>query len=228
MPLSKLNNKEFQLFDDSQYAGAMPPPPPVTTEGGRIIDLRRRQASFVTPDAEWHRQSARRKAGFPDEQVEPPTVGGMRTVIHASQISTPPHQTTHPEAMYWGMQDETFDRKHADKVIFAANKENISDISRVRVSPYFHTYEVPEHLLSAERFGDDDMLSNDTSALFLRSDTPELWETLPAKRKDAADRNQVIRFTNHYESPGSTSYILPKALINTGKIRYVGTEQGTP
>jgi hypothetical protein len=224
-----LNDDEFKLFDDSQYEGTMPPPPPFTTEGGRTIDLRRRQASFVTPDADWHRRSDRRKAGYPDEQSDIPATEGMRRVVHVSKSVIAPHDIDHPNIEHHrsasqlpNLSDGQKDTLNfANDVVFLGDEDNEGHLRSGLGSgrDYTHIYEMPDNLTSTERFGDD---NSQLLNLYARSDQPELWEGTPAKRQDAVERNQVIRFTNAVEGVGSQSFIAPKSLIHSGDIKYLG------
>lgn len=151
-----------------------------------------------------------------------PTPNGpqFRRVVHLSENETPPHTVDHPWADVFGQG--MGDRAASNAVLFTADEVDTSDLVRKTGRRFAHTYEVPEELMSIERFGDDD-LTGAARTHFSRTDSPELWEGTPASRKDAVERNQVIRFTNHYELPGKNSYIMPKSLIQGGAIRYAGS-----
>jgi hypothetical protein len=152
---------------------------------------------------------------------------GYRVVTHVSGHERPPHEHVRDpnhKIMPYQLEGKNADRHvYSDDVVFAADesrtkavRRSFEDVGPSR--PYTHSYLVPEELFSQELFGDDD-----GARVFARSDEPQLWEGLDSTRKDAVENQRVVRFVNAIEDAGHNSYILPKELIESGQIKYLGT-----
>lgn len=212
-----LNPDEFKLFDDSPYIGEHAQPESYVSIQGFTRSTTKR--SPVKPHPDQVRAKERwDRFGLRPQTDTPPVKGGTRTVTHSSNRPAPPHtykdRLSHPT----GTDRERF----THGVVFAADAVDTERMRKglggARHIPYIHTYEVPDEVVSTERFGDDDHVHT-----FDSSDTPQLWESVNATRQDAVENERVVRFTNSVENRGSQSYILPKSLINSDKIKYVGT-----
>jgi hypothetical protein len=156
--------------------------------------------------------------------MPPPDGPQFRRIIHLSDSGAAPHTVDHDMADIY--RNDKTDRKYTNEVVFAADEADFDVLNKEMYRENVHAYDVPEDMLSVERFGDDDLeeLSGGTYAYpgAGRTSQPELWESIPASRKDAVTRQKVMRFTNSFEAPGKQSYIVPKTIINDGRVRYVG------
>jgi hypothetical protein len=214
-----LNPDEFKLFDDSPYIGEHVPPESYVDQQGFTRSTTNPKMS-VRPHPDQVRARERwNRFGLRTQPDTPPVEGGTRTVTHSSRYENPPHTHIDRFAPFpTGNDRERFN----SSVVFAADETDTERMRKglggARHVPYMHTYEVPDEVVSIERFGDDDHVHT-----FDSSDTPQLWESVNATRQDAVENERVVRFTNSVEDRGSQSYILPKSLINSGKIKYVGT-----
>lgn len=50
----------------------------------------------------------------------------------------------------------------------------------------------------------------------------QLWETVPGDPLEAISKMNAIPYRNRRENPGSISYMVPKGLSQTGRLRHVG------
>lgn len=140
-------------------------------------------------------------------------------VYHANRrvFDLPPHERT------------PFGVKGPEKdAIFAGTlKSSEERMSRVpRGHEYqVHHYRVPQSLMSGEVWGDDFLASgynrvHDRAGI--AGDNPGLWEGIPVNPGEAAQRNVVTRYRNMVEDEGSISVVMPRHLIASGKIQYMG------
>lgn len=225
--MPELNQDEFKLFDDSPYVEEYPQPKSYVDQQGNQRSTQDRPARLLRPSTEQVRARRRVASGLsPQERPDKhPVAGGTRTVTHVSKYQDPPHMFLEVGSAAAFANRHTDRARFNDDVIFAADSEETESMRKelgggAKLRPFTHTYEVPDEVLSEERYADDDLVDT-----FARSDTPQLWETLNATRQDAVENERVVRFTNAMEAAGSQSYILPKSLVNSGRIKYTGTSK---
>lgn len=146
-------------------------------------------------------------------------------LVHLSENSEPPHTIDHFMKKIY--EEGEGDRRFTNDVLFMGMSRDAEDINSEFGRDYAHFYKVPKSLISYETFADDD--HPDDSVKLLPSGTQlQLTQDLPALRGDAVRRNQVIKFINAREAPGSTAFIVPKSLIKSGEIQYTGREIMNP
>jgi hypothetical protein len=148
-------------------------------------------------------------------------------LVHYGGVPTPPHTVDHPMKDIYekGDWDDNKDRRFSNDVIFMADEDNKDMGTAIDYAQYAHVYRVPSSRLSVEMFGDDDRPSRSLEIVQQKSPQAELWSGVPASREDAVTNNRVVRYVNAVESPGSTSYIVPKSLIKSGDVEYLGTDR---
>lgn len=146
-------------------------------------------------------------------------------LVHLSDSPEPPHEVDHFMKKIY--EEGTGDRRFTNDVLFMGREPDLEDINQEFGREYAHFYKVPESLISYETYADDD--HPDESVEHVPSGRQlQLTQNLPALRGDAVKRNQVIKYINAREAPGSTAYIVPKSLINSGDIHYTRRESLDP
>jgi len=153
------------------------------------------------------------------------------TYYHSSDSATPPHLTEHPKSATYRTFPEEHGRSGSNDVIFAGTALAADAFSR----PYTHQYRVPKESESATIMADDDLeqlVKNQVhpdaakhqfeTALYRKSESPTLFESLSAKRSEVASRNEVQRMRNGVEDRGNISVIMPKSKMESLGIQYRG------
>jgi hypothetical protein len=131
---------------------------------------------------------------------------------------------------------EEYGNTHPD-VIHMGTLSTMSDVSGNR--QYLHEYELPEHLVYPVTFGDDsqEIEYEDNSivngedpskttygkALKKQGVTQEgLFEAIQGEPEFAIKTKNAVPYRNRVEGKGKISYMVPKSIINSGDVSYVG------
>lgn len=161
-------------------------------------------------------------------------------VHHLSINPEPPHAVDHPFAAKRAARykDTSFDdRVHSNDVIFTGTGNTIKDIGPDSdpggPRRYMHSYRVPMGAMEPTVQGDDDYPQiHLPSSLALKAanvDAPQLFESLPASRKEVSQRGRVQPYRNALEGKGNLSFILPKHHLDSLGVQYLGmTNIDTP
>lgn len=150
------------------------------------------------------------------------------TVYHSSDQNDPPHLNRHPLLDIVALGGTPFSSNSHPGVIHAGTLEAAQTRNRRRV---VHQYEIPLSLLSETRRDSDDGNNPNDRRPYAHNPMPghqfgppqqELWEYQDKNINKVASGNSVVPYFNQFEDKGSTSYMIPKHLINAGKIKYTG------
>lgn len=149
-------------------------------------------------------------------------------VFHISWNDTPPHMLKPT-----GMHDfDSEDNVHPE-VLHMGDRRAALQIHRT----HLHEYEMDPSVVQPWIVGDSKFVMdeedywrtsehiNSKTADFDKSmagQQEQLWETVPGNPIDAVKKLKVIPYRNHRENPGSISYMIPKDLMRTGRVRHVG------
>lgn len=147
-------------------------------------------------------------------------------VFHMSWQEQPPHLFKEGRDSEGREGDD--DNVHPD-VIHAGTRRSALGIHRTQL----HEYEIDPDVVDPVVYGDVQYLMDAQERIPDRWQSKEftkkmsgkqqgLWETIPGKPSDAVNRNVVLPYRNYAEDAGSISYMIPKSLIEQGKVRHVG------
>lgn len=147
-------------------------------------------------------------------------------VFHMSWQEHPPHLFEAGRDSE-GREGED-DNVHPD-VIHAGTRRSALGFHRTQL----HEYEIDSDVVDPVVHGDVQYLMDAQERIPDRWQAKEftkkmsgkqqgLWETIPGKPSDAINRNVVLPYRNYAEDAGTISYMIPKSLINQGKVRHVG------
>lgn len=149
-------------------------------------------------------------------------------VFHISWSDTPPHLLT-PTGMHMYTKG---DNVHPE-VLHMGDRRAALQIHRT----HLHEYEIDPSVIQPWIVGDskavmdeDDEWRQSEHTNYRTKDfdksmagkQEQLWETIPSNPFEAVGNMKVIPYRNHRENPGSISYMIPKSLMRTGRVRHVG------
>lgn len=138
------------------------------------------------------------------------------TVFHSSYDYAPPHTQDHP---HLGSSHAQFSSNGANEVIHAGTL----DAAKGRRSKVYHMYQIPKALMDVT-YADSDFLSTNVDNRRNVYGPPQqsLWETTIKTPQEVHKGNLVVPYLNQGEDKGSTSYMIPKHMINSKQVRYLG------
>jgi hypothetical protein len=148
----------------------------------------------------------------------------MVKMYHISWDDTPPHEleptsvhrykegeNIHPDVMHMGTRRAalTIHRTHLHE--YEADPSEIDPV----------VYGDEQWLLDVEKDFPENYRARDIKAS-MQGVQQGLWETVTGDPRDAVTKGRVIPYRNLSEDVGSISYLVPKAAIQSGKVKYVG------
>lgn len=147
--------------------------------------------------------------------------GQMVKMYHISWDDTPPHELEPRlnSLHMWTPQDNV----HPD-VLHMGTKRSALQIYRT----HLHEYEADPSDIDPIVHGDSQIAMSRTGGgdkyfnKAMAGVQPSLWESVPGNPYQAIRTGKVLPYRNLVEDAGSISYMVPKDLIKSGKVRYVG------
>jgi len=158
---------------------------------------------------------------------------------HSTWLGNDPHELNEGTSIHAGTKEAAVDRL-AEAVY--STVENSDYGPGERLDAYLHSYEIPRGLISPTKYLDPIYSRREPSKNIRHSNTsrkrlrqqpaPESIESYDMVRSPHINETrgvpkkglQVIQHQNVIEDPGSTSYVIPSALIDSGRVKHLGQQ----
>lgn len=158
---------------------------------------------------------------------------------HSTWLGIDPHELNEGTSIHAGTKEAAVDR--LEEAAYATVKNSDYEPGEI-LDAYLHSYEIPRGLISPTKYLDPiysrrkpskNIRHSNTSRKRLRQQpAPESIESYDMVRSPYINETrgvpkknlQVLQYQNVIEDPGSTSYVIPSALINSGRVKHLGQQ----
>ena len=151
---------------------------------------------------------------------------------HSTWLGIDPHDINSDTSIHAGTQQSAVDRLGE---ALSATVHNSGLEPGERLVSYLHSYEIPKGLIDRNQHNDpifnrNSRLRHSNTSRKRLKNAPEYVDSMDYKRSDKGVEGtpkeglKVIKYKNEIEDPGSTSYVIPSPLINSGRVKYLGQQ----